>query len=237
MSTPSDIRILDDFVRNELSYLNTCMPAEVLRVNTDRHKRQFVDVLPSLKRHAYDEDDRPIVEELPMLYMVPVAYPQGGGCFISVPLAVGDIVTLVFAQRSLDYWIETARKNSQRAVDPGDVGMHVFEGAIAFPCGPAPRPELLADVHAENLVIGKDGGVQIHITPDGTINLGGATLSDFVALASKVDQAIATLKTAIGEGFTAVGAGSAASGAAGKTKFDESAAAIAGTGSTTVKSV
>jgi hypothetical protein len=177
--------------------LHTCLPAEVVRVQTGDHARQFVDVLPALQRRAVNEDGETVDEKLPVIPMVPVAYPQGGGFFISVPLAVGDVVLLVFAERSIDSWIQTAKKNSQRAVLPGDVGMHPLDGAIALPCGPAPRAELLHDVDGSNLVIGKDGGAQIHITPGGQVCLGSASPGDHVALASKVADQLTALKDAI----------------------------------------
>ena len=34
----------------------------------------------------------------------PVGFPQGGGFFISMPLKVCNVVTVVFAQRSIDTW-------------------------------------------------------------------------------------------------------------------------------------
>ena len=199
--TPSALDIHRATLEADRSELHTCMPAEVVRVHAGPHGRQFVDVLPGLQRRVPNELGELVDEALPIIPMVPVGYLQGGGFFVSVPLAVGDIVTVVFAERSLDSWIETAKKGGKRAVIPGDVGTHTLQGAIVLPCGPSPRDELLQDVHAENLVIGKDDGVQIHITPDGLIGLGGAEPADFVALASKVDAFISTLDTLFRTGW------------------------------------
>ena len=224
--TPSSLDLQDGALRNALSDVHTSMPAEVVRVHAGANKLQFVDVLPLLQRSVLNEDGELVDEALPVLPSVPVGYLQGGGFFISVPLAVGDIVTLIFAERSLDQWIETAKKGGKSPVVPGDVSTHSLEGAIALPVGPAPRSALLNGVSATDLVIGHDGGARIHITPGGVIHLGDAAGADFVALAAKVATEFERIKTdltllkaAIGAGLTGVGVGAAASGTAGAAAF------------------
>jgi Phage protein Gp138 N-terminal domain len=171
--TPSILEVQNAFMRAAFSELHTCMPAEIVRVHEGAHKRQFVDVLPGLQRQVYGEDGELVDEALPIVPMVPVGYLQGGGFFISVPLQAGDIVLLVCAERSLDHWLETAKKGSRRAVVPGDVGTHTLEGAVALPCGPAPRAELLEGVDAADLVIARVGGPELRITPDGIVRVVG----------------------------------------------------------------
>lgn len=197
--TPSALDVARGAVEADRATQHTSMPAEVVRVHAGDHKRQFVDLQPSLQRRVPNEDGELVLETLPILPMVPVGYIQAGGFFISVPIALGDIVTLHFAERSLDTWIQTAKKGTRRAVDPGDVGLQPLEGAYCTPTGPAPRANLLADVHATNLVIGKDGSVQIHITPAGLILLGSAAGVglDFLALAQKTMAQLNALKAAI----------------------------------------
>src|ERR1700761_2138994 len=142
--TPSIVDVQSAHLAQALSGLHTCMPAEVVRVLDGPNQRQFVDVQPSLQRLVWDEDAGVFVDEtLPVVPCVPVGYMQGGGFFVSVPIAVGDFVTLVFAERSLDHWLQVGRKRNGAATPTGDVGTHTLEGAIALPCGPAPRPELL----------------------------------------------------------------------------------------------
>lgn len=175
-ATPSDLDVQRAVIDAALNELHTCMPAEVLRVHAGAHGRQFCDVQPSLQRRVPNENGELVDESLPVVPMVPVGVMQGGGFLVSVPIAPGDVVLLVFAERSLDQWLQTARKGSQRTINPGDVGTHSLEGAIALPMGPSPRAELLQGVHATNLVIGVDGPTtagQIHITPAGEVLVGG----------------------------------------------------------------
>lgn len=191
--TPGLLDILDSAIEADRRELHTCMPAEVLRVQTGDHKRQFVDVQPLLRREVPTEDGELVSEQLPALTMVPVGHLQGGGFFISVPLAAGDIVLLVFAERSLDQWLQVAKKGTTRTVDPGDVGLHTLAGAVALPCGPAPRQSLLQDVDGSALVIGLDGGSKITIQPDGEVHLAGN--GDAVALASLVLDRLNAIKS------------------------------------------
>jgi hypothetical protein len=227
----SDLDVQEWALQNALGNLHTCMPAEVVRVHEGAHKRQFVDVLPGLMRTAPNEDGELVDEALPVLPMVPVGYYQGGGFFISVPLKPGDVVLVVFAERSMDQWLEVAKKGGQRAINPGDVSMHSLEGAIALPCGPAPRSALLANVSATDLVIAHDSGARIHLSPLGVIHAGDDAGAEFVALAGKVATELdriktdlTKLKTAIGAGFVAVGIAAAADGGKGKLAFESSVA-------------
>jgi hypothetical protein len=215
--------------------LHTAMPGQITAIYSGEDKLQFADVLPCLRRQLPTEVDNPaplVDEDLPILPRVPIAFVQGGGWFISVPMKVGDFVLVVFAERSIDRWIATAKKSSQATISPGDVGMHTLDGAIALPVGPAPKGELLQGVSASELVIGKSGGILISMS-DSLLQLGAISGTDFVALAGKTKTEldsfksdITTLKSAIGSGFTAVGVAMAANGPAGKTAFDSAAASV-----------
>lgn len=209
-ATPDTADLLRRAIDSRAVDLHTAMPGQVVKVYTaSTEKRQFVDVLPCLKRALEDEQGELVEEELPVIPMVPVGYMQGGGAFVSMPLAVGDFVTVIFAERSIDQWVELATKAAQRATSPGDRGTHTLDGAIALPCGPAPRRELLADVHAENVVIGFDGGAQVHVRPDGTIHLGKDGADQYVALANKVATELTALKNAIAGAAVVAGDGGA----------------------------
>jgi len=231
--TPSMLDVQTAAIAAVLSNMHTCMPAEIVRVHAGAHARQFVDVLPGLQRDVTNEDGEDVTETLPVIPMVPVAYMQGGGFFISVPLAVGDIVTLVFAERSLDHWIETAKRGGQRAQPAGDVGTHTLEGAIALPCGPAPRPSLLAGVDAADLVIGSPAGIVARFKANGTVNFAEGAAEGALALATKVltelnrvKTDLTTLKTAVSAGLAAVGVSTAASGLLGQQAFDQATTTI-----------
>jgi hypothetical protein len=194
---PSMLDIQDEALRQALGDLHTCMPAEVVAVRaSDRDARQFVDALPLTQRTVINEDGEPISEAYPVLQMVPVGYLQGGGFFLSVPLRIGDVVLLVFAERSLDAWIEACKPGARSPVVPGDVSMHTLQGAIALPCGPAPRATLLAGVDAADMVIGTtDGTILARFRGDGSVSFAEGT--HYVALENLVATELGKLWDAI----------------------------------------
>jgi hypothetical protein len=178
-ATPEWSELLQLALDARLFELHTATPGQVVAVHTDaKAKRQYVDVRPCLRRclEADASDALPFVEEdLPVLPRVPVGYPQGGGWFVSWPLAVGDFVTVVFAERSIDRWLATARKSRSQTISTGDVGTHTLDGAIALPCGPAPQNELLEGVSGTELVLGHVSGTPLlKFAADGTVRLTGS---------------------------------------------------------------
>lgn len=229
---PSQIEIEQATIANMLSDLHTCMPGEVVAVRTGPDARQFVDVLPMLKRAVIDEEGEPRDEALPLLQMVPVGYLQGGGFFLSVPLRIGDVVLLVFAERSLDSWIETASPGARTPATPGDLSTHSLQGAVALPYGPRPRAALLVGVDAGDMVVGTSSGtILARFKADGSVVL--AEGINFVALANlvaielaRIQADLTTLKAAVSTGFGTVLV--PPSPAAGATNGAAAAAAFAG---------
>jgi hypothetical protein len=170
--------------------LHTALPG---RVESYDASKQTCDVLPMIKRQIPDGSGGYKIEDLPVLPNVPVAFPRGGGgFFMSFPLQKGDFVMLVFCERAIGAW----RKKGE-ATSPGDLRTHSLAGAVAYP-GLYPSDGKLEDAHAQNMVLGKDGSTaQIHLKTDGSVHLGGENGAEFVALATKVQNQLNALKTAI----------------------------------------
>lgn len=162
MTTPTDADLIQLALEDRLLDVWTCLPGYVAKVYADRG-HQYVDVIPAVSRPIRDENGDLTVEALPQLIAVPVAFPQGGGFFLSLPMAVGDVVTVVFAQWSLDQWTESGQRGASEGVAAAGTGIHGPAGAIAFPCGPMPRTSLLKDVSPEKLIIARDGAERIEM--------------------------------------------------------------------------
>jgi hypothetical protein len=64
---------------------------------------------------------------------------------------------------------------------------------VALP-GFYPDSMALGDVHADNIVLGQDGGVQVHVAPD-KIELGQANSLDKAALDSKIQIELTRIAT------------------------------------------
>ena len=168
-----------------LADVHVAMPARIERYDA---AAQTADCKPLVKRPVV-VDGVELVESLPVIPSVPVAFPRAGAWFLSFPIVKGDTVLLIFADRSLDQWLERGGE-----VDPGDVRTHALDGAIAM-VGLYPSRQALGSAHAENVVLGNDSGAQIHIRPDDTIALGSASPGDWVARASLTDGDIGAIKS------------------------------------------
>lgn len=172
-----DARLLD---------VHVSLPARVVSYSASS---QTATVRPMIPRVLRDSAGERVVEELPLIPNVPICFPRGGGFFCSFPLAAGDAVMLVFAERSLDRWRSTGE-----VVDPADTRTHSLAGAWAYPGG-FPSGDELDDASATKMVAGKDGGPQVVV--DGSfVHVGGDASSQFIALANLVAAELAAIRTA-----------------------------------------
>jgi hypothetical protein len=80
--------------------------------------------------------------------------------------------------------------------DPRDLRTHGMSGAVFYP-GLHDNQHAIGDAHADNMVIGKDGGGVIHIKPNGEIHLYEENAAEPVALGTKTKTELDTLKTDI----------------------------------------
>lgn len=144
---------------------------------------QKANVKPLLQRRVFARDGSEGVESLPVIPDVPIAFPRGGGFFLSFPLQKGDLVLLVCCDRSIDSFVYST---GQVDVDPVDVRSHDLSDAVAIPCFyPFTRP-IKCDV-TQGAVFGSETGAQvrakdaaIEITSNGLPTSTGG----FVALAN-----------------------------------------------------
>lgn len=128
--------------------------------------KQTATVQPLVQDRFVDGAEE-LVESLPALVGVPVAFPSGGGFVITFPLAKGDTGLLVLADRPLDQWLAKGG-----VVDPVDVRTHSLAGAVFYP-GLHDSKHKLASASASDLVIGDDDGdALMTLKGDGSILIG-----------------------------------------------------------------
>jgi hypothetical protein len=164
----------EEVLRQAFSYFlgdtHTALPARVEEYYPDEQK---IDAKPLIKRRVVGGDGSELLEELPIIPDVPVAFPRNANFFLTFPLAAGDLVLLVFAERSLDKWLASTGEDT----DPDEFRMHDLSDAVALP-GLYPFSSAIKDVDKEGMALGHDkDGMQIHITQDKVeITSGGATV-------------------------------------------------------------
>lgn len=164
--------------------------------------RQVADVQPLLRRTLVASDGTELdPETLPILMDVPIVFPRGGGGFQSWPLVKGDLVHLVFIERSVDTWLQ----GDGTLTTPLDFRTHSLSDAVAYP-GLYPAGRALSEAHAENLAWGFEGGAQVHVRPDGEVHLAANDAADYVALAQLVKDEITALRDTVNSLVTAYNA-------------------------------
>lgn len=180
------VRLIEAIVDDRLRDLHTVQPAKILAFDSTA---QTVDVRLQVRRTLADGT----LEDPPQLYGLPVAWPRGGGFYLSFPLAAGDFVLVVCSELPTLAW-----RNSGSLSNPVLDERHTYNGAFALPMG-YPDSEKVegADVDTDNLVIGHEGGAKVTVKPNGEIEAGasGATF-EFVAHAAKTDARLSDIQSA-----------------------------------------
>lgn len=80
--------------------LRVCLPGRIEKYDPDTH---LAEVQPLFKRKFYG---RKIATSLPIINRVPVVHPRTSKALIRLPVARGDIVMMVFSDRSLEAWLQ-----------------------------------------------------------------------------------------------------------------------------------
>lgn len=174
--------------RKFIDGLFTSIPAEILKVD-DYQSFQTVDVKPLINK-IYEDG---VVEKLPVLYKVPVIMLGGGGALISVPLAVGDKVLLMFSMRDIDSWKASTGEN----ITPATKRQHSINDAIAIP-GLYPNGDNLSP-DATDLVM-KFQGSEVRLDADGDVSItGGVNVN--IDGATNVNLGNGAEKVVLGDSF------------------------------------
>jgi len=162
--TPELGELLELTARSWIGEVHTALPGKIVEYYPETQK---ADVKPLIKRRIVHEDGSELLEEIPIIPDVPVQFMRGGGFFLTLPLVPGDLVCLHFMERSIDNYLSGEGEDT----DPDEFRTHDLSDAVAVP-GFYPFKRPIKDIDSANLVLGlDDGGIQIHLTPDGTMEL------------------------------------------------------------------
>jgi hypothetical protein len=165
--TPTLAEVIRTALDARLAEVHVSLPARVERYD---EVKQLVDVKPLLREAVFDADGVESHVSLPVITNVPVVFPGAGGFRLTFPVAAGDTVLLVFAERSLDQWLSSGGGEA----DPVDLRQHALSDAVAMPgLHTFTKPWTGASTSA--LTLGKDGGPQVEID-DIDIKLHGGIL-------------------------------------------------------------
>jgi hypothetical protein len=118
---PTDADAVVAYVEDVLRRVNTALPGRIDSYDPSSGK---ATVQPLLREKYADGD----VVDLPIIPNVPVVFPRTAAASITLPVARGDGVLLLFCQRSMDTWL-----SSGGIANPDDIRMHSLSDAIAIP--------------------------------------------------------------------------------------------------------
>jgi hypothetical protein len=202
--SPELAELLDLAIERGLLRVNTWLPG---RIDSYDATKQTATVVPELTLRAPAQDGSEGAINPPKLVDVPVVFPGANGFRITFPVAAGDRVMLMFAQRSLDEWKTTAGLQ-----DPADERHHSLSDAVAM-VGLHDFVSVWTGVPSDRLTLGKDGGAQVAVGPalvelgypsaSQKALLGDLFLADFTTL-------IAAIASAVGGAGSPAGATAAA---------------------------
>lgn len=187
---------LDLFVRRAIdtgmAKIRVSMPARVESFDPDTHRINAKPLLPDV---LVDADGKRHVLPLAVVPNIPVQVPRGGGYSQTFPLAVGDKVTLLFSDRSLDAFLA-----GRHDADPVDPRTHDLNDPVAL-LGAHDFEDPPPDGAADHMSLGAESsgateGLRIHFRPE-RIGLGADAPPYAVALAEKVSDEMDKLRSTI----------------------------------------
>ncbi|MDR0454704.1 MAG: hypothetical protein LBH05_07840 [Deferribacteraceae bacterium] len=163
--------IIKKIIRREFADIHTVLPAKVTKVN-----ETTINCQPVINRVKDDESiDMPEFAEVPLMTL------QGGGCYIQLPVAVGDYCLLLVSERCCDRWYkgqDNMPPLSGRMFDYSDcfavVGINPENTAFEIP----EEGEIIIKTKNGDYVKIKDGDIidiytkgKCNIKADGDVNI------------------------------------------------------------------
>lgn len=146
-----------------LACLWSAIPGIVTKVN---FSAMTCEVQPAIQGIIEDENQAQTYVDLPILINVPIVFPSAGGFTITLPIAVGDEVLVVFASRCIDSWWQLG--GTQK---PMEARMHDLSDGFALP-GPRSQPRVISNISSTGAQIRNDAGTSyVEISADGKIKL------------------------------------------------------------------
>lgn len=203
---PTFQEVIRSHVFDVLEDVRTCTVASVVSYD---HANNRATVQPLIRHAYYDEAGDRKTERAAAIPSVPVFFNGIGKNRITFPVKSGDIVLVLFADRSLDKW-----KPHGGEVDPGDDRMHCYSDAIAiagafdFAHVPTDAPTDAIVIHGDKIRLGSPAAsTAVALTTDITdilvdvLTTSAVVTAMIAAVGGTVGDAGVSWKAAIGTAF------------------------------------
>lgn len=167
-------------VDGKIMNINTALPGEVVSYDEDSGKAK---VRPLVKLKYADGT----ILTPPIITNVPIVLPRTATASLTMPIAAGDPVLIIFAQWSIDRWLSEGG-----VAEPGDARMHAMSDAFAIP-GAFSFKEATT---GESGTVLKDGNTKFKIDGD-RVAIGNTTAELLVEITDALDDAVAGFAAAV----------------------------------------
>lgn len=150
----------------------TALPAIVLSVDFEKMTCTARPAITGIQNTPTGQIQTP---PMPILLDVPIVFPRVSGFALTLPLAIGDEILVIFSSRCIDGWWQSGCPiNSKNDINPAlplEFRMHDLSDGFAIP-GPCSIPKVLPNVSSTDAQLrSEDGNTYISITPAGTVKI------------------------------------------------------------------
>lgn len=144
-------------MENRFKNLHTSLPGIIASFDP---VTQMASVQPAIQR-VFTENG---AVNLPLCVDVPVAFPGGGGYFLTFPVQPGDECILLFSERAIDLWHVQGGTRP-----PAEYRLHDLSDGMAL-VGLNSQPNKIPAFSAANTELrSRDGQTRVTMKPDGEI--------------------------------------------------------------------
>lgn len=187
------VRLVVDY---ELEDVYTSLPG---RVESYDPEQQKADVKPLVQRLIQDENGNDVLEPLPVIPDVPVAFLVSNSFGVTFPLEEGDLVVLWFQKSSIDNFLAS---DGNVDVSPDEFRRHDLSDAVAYP-GIQVFDRIKARAESDQMVMGSNSGKGVLYFAEGSISAGAKDAGDAAALESKVQAELSAIQSTLSSLVTA----------------------------------
>lgn len=163
----------------------TAIPCIVVSVNWSK---LTIEAQPAVQGVNIDEAGNETFVDLPVLGDVPLMFPAAGGFALTLPIAAGDEVLVVFASRAIDSWWQAGGNENP----PIETRMHDLSDGFAIPAQMSnPKTKTYAPNVSQNSarLTTQDGTSYVEIAAGGVVNIvapGGVNITGALAVTGAI---------------------------------------------------
>lgn len=166
--------------------LRVCLPGRIETYDPETH---LASIQPLIKRKFYGQDR---AELLPIVNRVPIIHPRTAKALIRLPVASGDIVTIIFADRSIEPWLQGNGAEAEAL----DTRQHHLSDAYALLGGyPEGNPITANNPDALEIVVAEGTKITVGNGAEELLQLAHNAFTELKNLVDEVSQTLTDIQS------------------------------------------